>query len=288
MTHNYFKILMVVLLSSMMIFTGCSKKDKTDANKKTAITVKGSDTMVQLMSTLAENYMKQNAGSQVSVTGGGSGTGIAALLNGTTDIASSSRDIEQKEKDQFAQKNLNSNPVSIANDGVAIVVHKDNPVNELTMEQLAKIYTGEYTSWKDVGGPDQPIDVYSRENSSGTYKFFQEHVMAKKDYVKTAKLMPSTQTIIQSVTDGKWAIGYSGLGYTKGANVKILGIKKDDKSPAIMPSDKTVLDKTYSVARPLFLIFNGTPQDEMKKFLDFCLSDAGQKIVEETGYVKIK
>jgi phosphate transport system substrate-binding protein len=277
------KFLVTILLIATVF--GCGKKDNS---KSGAFTIKGSDTMVQLISLLSEDYMKKNPGSKISVTGGGSGTGIAALLNGTTDICASSRELEEKEKEQGKTKNINTKEIGIANDGVAIVVHKDNPINELTMEQVKKIYIGEIKNWKELGGPDQSIDIYSRESSSGTYKFFQEHVLAKKDYAKEVKLMPSTQTIIQSVTDSKWSIGYSGLGYTKNANVKILGIKKDENSPVVMPSDKTVLDKTYSIARPLYLVFNGEPKDDLKKFLDFCLSEQGQKIVEETGYVKIK
>ncbi len=276
----------LIFLMLVLIIAGCGKK--SDTTKSGNFTIKGSDTMVQLMSLLSESYMKANPENKISITGGGSGTGISALLNGTTDICASSREIEEKETAIGKSKNIVPVSISIANDGLAVVVHKDNPINELTMEQVKKIYTGEYKNWKELGGPDQAIDVYSRESSSGTYKFFQEHVLNKKDYAKEVKLMPSTQTIIQSVTDSKWAIGYSGLGYTKNANIKILGIKKDDSSPSVIPSEKTVLDKTYSIARPLYLIFNGEPKGDLKKFVDFCVSEAGQKIVEESGYVKIK
>lgn len=275
-------LLSVVILSIFLI--GCSKK----TNLKKGITIKGSDTMVHLMSTLAEAYMKKNPGSQVSVTGGGSGTGIAALINGTTDICAASREMQEKEKNDAHKNNVNPKEYSIANDGLAVVVNPANPINELTQEQIKKIFTGAYTNWKELGGPDKPIIGYSRENSSGTYVFFQEHVLNKQDYAKTIRLMPATQSIIQAVTDDQWAIGYSGLGYTKDAKVKIINVKKDDNSPAVTPTIKTVLDKSYSIARPLFLYFNGEPQGEMKSFLDFCMSDEGQKIVEETGYVGIK
>lgn len=276
----------LIFLMLVLTIVGCGKKN--DETNSKSFMIKGSDTMVQLMSLLSESYMKTNPENKISITGGGSGTGISALLNGTTDICASSRDIEEKEISIGKAKNIVPVSIVIGNDGLAVVVHKDNPINELTMEQVKKIYTGEYKNWKDLGGQDQPIDVYSRESSSGTYKFFQEHVLNKKDYAKEVKLMPSTQTIIQSVSDSKWSVGYSGLGYTKNANIKILGIKKDDSSPVVMPSDKTVLDKTYSIARPLYLIFNGEPKGELKKFVDFCISEAGQKIVEESGYVKVK
>ncbi len=275
-------ILVAVILSISIM--GCGKK----SDVKKGITIKGSDTMVHLMSTLAEAYMKKNPGSQVSVTGGGSGTGIAALINGTTDICASSRDMKDKEKNDAQKKNVDPKEFTIANDGLAVIVNPVNAINELTQEQIKKIFTGVYTNWKELGGPDKPIVAYSRENSSGTYVFFQEHVLNQQDYAKTVRLMPATSSIIQGVSEDQWAIGYSGLGYTKDAKVKILNVKKDDNSPAVTPSNKTVLDKSYSIARPLYLYFNGEPKDELKSFLDFCMSDEGQKIVEETGYVGIK
>ena len=284
MKNIIFKTTLLSIVFLSIALTGCGKK--TDVKK--GITIKGSDTMVHLMSTLAEAYMKKNPGSQVSVTGGGSGTGIAALINGTTDICASSRDMQEKEKNDAAKKNITPKEFSIANDGLAVFVNPANPVNELTLEQIKKIYTGAYTNWKELGGPDKPIVAYSRENSSGTYVFFQEHVLGKQDYAKTVRLMTATSAIIQSVTEDQWSIGYGGLGYTKDAKVKVINVKKDDNSPAVTPSIKTVLDKSYSIARPLFLYFNGEPQGEMKSFLDFCMSDEGQKIVEETGYVGLK
>lgn len=282
------KLSVILLVLSVFAVAGCSKKDKQNSQNKKSVTIKGSDTMVHLMSTLAEAYMKKSPDAQVSVTGGGSGTGIAALLNGTTDICASSRDMQQKEKDQAKEKNINPVEKTVAFDGIAIVIHPDNPVKELNMEQLKKIYTGAYKTWKDVGGPDEPITCLSRENNSGTYVFFQEHVLNKENFAPTVKLMPASSSIVQSVSSDKWSIGYVGLGYTKDAKIKVVPIKKDDTSPAIMPSHNTVLDKTYSIARPLFLIFNGEPKDINSAFLEFVMSADGQKIVEETGYVTLK
>ncbi len=208
---------LVVLLLVMFTFAaaGCSKKDKQDSKNKKSVTIKGSDTMVHLMSTLAEAFMKKNPEVQVSVTGGGSGTGIAALINGTTDVCASSRDMQQKEKDQAKEKNINPVEKTIAYDGIAIVVHPENPIKDITMEQLKKIYTGAYKNWKELGGPDQPITSLSRESNSGTYVFFQEHVLNKENYAPTVKLMPASSSIVQSVSADKWSIGYVGLGYTK-------------------------------------------------------------------------
>ncbi|RPI14559.1 MAG: phosphate ABC transporter substrate-binding protein [Ignavibacteriae bacterium] len=280
-----FILLFAVILSASIV--GCGRKQNNSVNKK-SITIKGSDTMVHLMSTLAEEFMKKTPGAQVSITGGGSGTGIAALLNGTTDICASSRDMQEKEKKQAQEKNINPVEKTIAYDGIAIVVHPENPVKEFTLEQIKKIYTGAYTNWKEVGGPDQPISILSRESNSGTYVFFQEHVLNKEDYAKSVRLMSASSAIIQTVTEDKWSIGYVGLGYTKDAKVKILPVKKDANSPAVSASHETVLNKTYSIARPLYLYFNGEPTGNSKIFLEFCESPEGQKIVEETGYITLK
>jgi phosphate transport system substrate-binding protein len=288
MKNKIFRISLISTIIFALFVLGCSKKDKQDSQNKKSITIKGSDTMVHLVSSLAEAYMKSNPAVQISVTGGGSGTGIAAIINGTTDICASSRDMQQKEKDEAASKGINIVEKVIAYDGIAIIVHPENPVNELTMEQIKKIYTGIYKNWKEVGGPDQPITALSRESNSGTYVFFQEHVLNKENFAPTVKLMPASSSIAQTISQDKWSVGYLGLGYTKDAKVKIINVKKDENSPAITPNHNTVLDKSYSIARPLFLIFNGEPQGNLNLFLEFVYSPEGQKIVDETGYVTLK
>jgi phosphate transport system substrate-binding protein len=254
------------------------------------VTVKGSDTMVHLAGAWAEAFMQAHPNVEVAVTGGGSGTGIAALLNGTTDICAASRAMEPGEKDLAKQQGIEPVEFVVARDGIAVVVNPANPVNSLTLEQIRSIYTGVYKSWKEVGGPDEPIVVLSRESSSGTYVFFQEHVLKKQDYRQDARLMPATAAIIQSVSDDKWSIGYVGLGYATGAGekVKMLGVQADAQAAPVMPSEKTVLSAEYSIARPLYLYTAGQPQGAVKDFVDFCLGAQGQKIVRETGYVAVK
>ena len=276
-------LIAIVLLVVTQIL-GCSKQDE-----KTYITIKGSDTMVHLVSNWAEAFMKQYPDAEVSVTGGGSGTGIAALLNGTTDICAASREIKEKEKKLAWQKNINPKEIAVARDGIAIVVNPNNPVSELSMEQLAKMFTGIYERWDQVGGPNEGIIVLSRESSSGTYVFFQEHVLKKQDYTQRAKLMPATSAIIQSVSSDTWAIGYVGLGYALAAKgkVKIVAVKADDNSTAVSPSEQTVKSGQYSIARSLYLYINGEATGTVKSFVEFCLSDRGQKITVETGYVGI-
>jgi len=246
--------------------------------------------MVHLASTWAETFMQAHPEIEVAVTGGGSGTGIAALLNGTTDICAASRKMKEKENDLAAEKSIDPKEFVVARDGIAVVINPENPIKALTLEQIRKIYTGEYKSWSQVGGPDDQIVVLSRESSSGTYVFFQEHVLEKKDYRQDARLMPATSAIIQSVSADKWSIGYVGLGYAveAGEKAKMLGVKVDDEAAVVMPSEKTVDSGEYSIARPLHLYTAGDPQGSVKEFIDFCLGPEGQKIVRETGYVPLR
>jgi phosphate transport system substrate-binding protein len=251
------------------------------------IQIKGSDTMVNLMSNLAEAYMKAHPDVSVAVTGGGSGTGIAALINGTTDICAASRAFKPEEVKLAESKKIEPTAVTIGLDGISVMVNKKNPVSELTLEQLRKIYTGEFTRWSEVGGPDQPILVLSRESNSGTYVYFQEHVLEKSDYANTVQLMPSTAAICQSLTEDVNAIGYGGVAYAEHADVKTIKVKKDADSPAVAPSEATVLDGSYPISRPLFLYTDGAPTGDVKAVVDFCLSMEGQKIVTETGYIPV-
>lgn len=283
----------VALIVAGAALCGCGQSDNRSAGgaaRPQVLTVKGSDTMVHLASTWAEGFMKAHPKVDVAVTGGGSGTGIAALLNGTTDICAASRSMEEKELKQAAEKHIKPKEFVVARDGIAIVVNPANPLNEVTMDQLKKMYTGTYTNWNEVGGLDEPIVLLSRENSSGTYVFFQEHVLARKDYAPSARLMPATSAIIQETAAGKGAIGYVGLGYAAEAKgkIKVLNVRKDADSPAVEPTIETVVSGEYPVSRALFLYTNGEPAGTARAFLDFALSPEGQKAVEEMGYVPVK
>jgi len=280
--------LLTALMLTMSLFFACSK-GKNDGDGSTYLTIKGSDTMVHLASSWAETFMDEHKGADISVTGGGSGTGIAALLNGTTDICIASRSIKQKEIELAGKKGIEPIELATARDGIAVVVNPQNPVDVLTIEQIGKIYIGAYTNWKQLGGPDKEIVVLSRESSSGTYVFFQKRVMSKKDYTRDAMLMPSTSAIVQSISQDKWAIGYIGLGYAFEAKdkVKMLQVKENVEAPAVIPSVATVQSGEYAIARPLHFYTNGTPSGSVKSFIDFVLSEEGQKIVLETGYVPV-
>jgi len=284
----------LAVLLLLLLQTSCDSGEK-DASKsqggsRKMISVKGSDTMVHLTSSWAEQFMALNPDAQVSVTGGGSGTGIAGLLNGTTDICASSRDLQDKERALAVQKKIDLVEHAVARDGLAIIVNPSNPVTELSMEQLRKIFTGEYANWQDLGGPDLPVIVLSRESSSGTFVFFQEFVLNKADYTPRARLLAGTSALVQSVAADKGAITYVGLAFALEAkdSVRMVPIKSADDAPAVLPSDETIRAGLYPVARPLYLYTDGSSSPAVQAFVDFCLSEAGQKIVVETGYVSVR
>ena len=248
------------------------------------ITVKGSDTMVILAQKWAETYMGKHPGSKIQVTGGGSGIGLAALQNNSTDLANASRKIRAAEIAECI-KTFGKRPTEykVAMDGLTVYVHNDNPVKELSLEQLMLIFTGKIKNWKGVGGPDAPITVYSRENSSGTYEFFKEHVLEGRDFVASAQTMPGSAAVLQAVAKDKGAIGYGGAAY--GAGAKHLAIKKTDSSPAIEPTEETVLKGTYPIWRYLFVYINpAIDKGEISKYLNWIRSEEGQKLVKDIGY----
>jgi phosphate transport system substrate-binding protein len=251
------------------------------------ITVKGSDTMVVLGQRWAEEYMKAHKGSTIQVTGGGSGTGISALINGTTDVCEASRSMKDTERKQLADR-AGGPPeeITVARDGLSVYVNDSNPINELSMEQLKGIFTGKITSWKDLGGPDAKIIPYSRENSSGTYVFFKEHVLANADYTPRAQAMPGTAAVVNAVAKEKFGIGYGGAAYAKG--IKIIKIKKDAATSGIAPTDATIKNGTYPLSRPLFFYLRPKPSAEIKAFTDWVLSKDGQAIVVKVGYFPVK
>lgn len=248
------------------------------------ITAKGSDTLVILAQKWAESYMSQHPNVKIQVTGGGTGTGFAALQNQQTDLCNASRKIKAKEIETCI-KAFGKRPTEykVALDGLSVYVSADNPVKELTLEQLEGIFTGKIKNWKDVGGADMPITVYSRENSSGTYEFFKEHVLKGKDFAASAQTQPGTAAVLQAVGNDKKGIGYGGAAY--GAGAKHLAIKKDAASPAIEPTEETVVKGTYPIWRHLFIYVNpALDKGEVAAYLSWIRSDAGQKLVKEVGY----
>jgi len=249
--------------------------------------IKGSDTELPLTQNVAEEYMKRNKNANLMVTGGGTGVGLSALLNGTTDVAQASRSLRMDEKLKLKNEGKSFKEVIIAYDAIAIIVHPSNKVTQLTREQLEAIYTGKITNWKDVGGENLKIVAYSRETSSGTYEFFKEHVLNKKNYTPSTLLMPATGAIVQSVSQTKGAIGYIGLGYLE-KTVKAIKVSYDNGTTFIAPSVAAAKNNTYPISRPLYYYYLTSVETTVSPFIKYVLSSAGQQIVLKTGYVPVK
>ena len=261
---------------------------------KTIIQNKGSDTMVNVAQVWAEEYRKAAPGVEVEVSGGGSGVGLAALLKGAVDIANASRDIKPSEIEQ-AEKNTGKKPVgfNVGFDALAVYVHKDNPLSEITLEQLTEIYAegAKTTRWSEIGVKipgvsDDTIVRVSRQSSSGTYEFFREHALGNRDFRMGSRDLNGSKEVVELVGGTPTAIGYSGMGYATGA-VKMLKVTSKPGSPAVAPTVAAVHDKTYPLARSLHVYTLGEPQGAVKQYIDWILSDAGQKVVEDSGYVPV-
>ena len=248
------------------------------------ITVKGSDTLVVLAQKWAETYMGKNAAAKISVTGGGTGTGFAALQNNTTDLCNASRKIKAKEIEACV-KAFNKRPTEykVALDGLSVFVHESNKIQSLSLEELEAVFTGQIKNWKELGGEDAPIVVYSRENSSGTYEFFKEAVLKGKDFVASAQTMPGTAAVLQGIAKDKNAIGYGGAAY--GAGAKHIKVSVSKGGEAIEPSEENVVSGKYPIWRHLFIYVNpAIDKGEIGAYLKWIRSDDGQKVVKDVGY----
>ena len=280
-----------LFLANNHLFAAWDKN--TNKSISGTIQIKGSDTIVNLVQILAEQYMQLRPKVAVAVTGGGSGTGLAALANGQIAIANSSREINEKELGQAKARNVKPVPFVIGMDGVSFIVNESNPVKVLTKDQLGAIYRGEITNWKQVGGKDLPIVLYGRQSNSGTYSFVQEFVL-KGDYSLKMMGMNGNAQIVEAVKADKSGIGYTGVSYVKGDNGKeipglnVVSVKKDANSPAYTPLDVKAVDSgLYPVARELYQYTNGKPTGVMRDWIEFVLSPEGQKLVEAEGFFKV-
>jgi phosphate transport system substrate-binding protein len=277
-----------VALSSV---TGCARRNEEAADgggaaggaKSRPVTVKGSDTMVILVQRWAEKYMAGHEGTSIQVTGGGSGTGIAALVNGTTDICASSRPMKDAEKEQLrGARSAESNEIPVALDALAVYVHETNAVPPLSLDQLKGVYTGAVTNWKDVGGADAPIILYGRENNSGTYAYFKEHVLGNADYAAATLTLPGTAAVTNAVARDPNAIGYGGIAYAKG--IRLVPLRKTATDAPVEPTMENAISGTYPVSRFLYFYTAGQPTGEAARFVQWALSPEGQAIIQEVGY----
>ena len=271
-----------LIFSAMVI--GCG--GERDGSTNETITQKGSDTMVLIAQKWAEEFGKKNPNVQVTVTGGGSGTGISSLINGTTQIANASRPMKEKERQQMMQKN-GSDPVEIvvAKDGISIYIHPDNPVEQLTLAQLRGIYEGTVKNWNEVGGNDASMILYGRENSSGTYDFFKEHILKKGDFATETQTLPGTAGVVNAVSKDVKGIGYGGAAYSQG--IKVLKLAGAD-GEGLLPTLENVTSGKYPLARDLYFYLEVEPSGAIKEYIDWILSDEGQKLTRELEYFPIR
>jgi phosphate transport system substrate-binding protein len=287
----------IIFLGLVIILTGCqaqpgSSVDSQVAGVNVAIENKGSDTMVNLALAWAEEYQKLHPEVRLSVTGGGSGTGIAALINHTVDIANASRQIKPEEK-AAAEKN-GVHPVEhiVARDAIAVIVNPNNPINQLTLQQISDIYSGKINNWAEVGGENLVIVRLSRETNSGTHVYFLEQVlrMGQSDnktlFAQDTLLLPSSEGITAEVSDNPHTIGYDGLGYIT-PDVKVVAVAKDQSSPFIMPSAESVNNSSYPIARDLYMYTIGEPTGAIRAYLEWILTPEAQAITKSLGFVPI-
>ncbi|MDX1377578.1 MAG: PstS family phosphate ABC transporter substrate-binding protein [Anaerolineales bacterium] len=287
------KHVIILLLVCSFVVTSCSSSSADGSGvTESYIENKGSDTIVNLALAWAEKYQGDHADVRISVTGGGSGTGIAALINGTVDIANASRQIKNEEIEQAQANGIEPLEHIIARDAIAVIVNPENPVNQLTLKQISDIYSGKISNWKEVGGDDRPIVRLSRETNSGTHVYFLETVLrlsSKEDktlFSTDTLLLPSSVGIIAEVRQNPNAIGYDGLGYVP-HDLKMIAIAEVEGGAYVLPSIPTVNDKTYPIARDLYMYTNGQPEGLLKEYLDWILSAEAQQIVAELGFVPI-
>jgi len=277
-----------ILLATLMTIAGCARQERPGsagggASTSKPLTVKGSDTMVILTQRLAEAYMAARPGTVVQVNGGGSGTGIAAFINGTADVAQASRPMKPEERTQ-AEKSRGSAVAEtpIALDALAVFVHSSNPVKELSIPQIAGMFTGKVKNWKEVGGKDAPVILYGRENSSGTYDYFREHVLEKADFSPSVQTLQGTAAVINAVSKDVNGVGYGGIAYAK--DVRPVAIKPAATASAVAPSAQTVADGTYPLARKLFFYTLSTSPERVRSFVEWTLQPEAQNLVEKVGY----
>jgi len=270
-----------------LCFAGCGGTETGGSGERKVITVKGSDTMVILGQRWAEEYMNKNPGISIQVTGGGSGTGIAALINGATDICESSRPMKEKEKQDIrARHGKEVKEIPVALDGLAIYVHHSNPIQSITRAQLKSTYRGRLSNWRELGWENAQIVTYSRENNSGTYVFFKEHILDNEDFAENVQTLPGTAAIVNAVANDRRSIGYGGIAYSSG--IRAVPVVGKEGGEAVSPSLETVQSGKYPLSRNLYFYTAGEPLGHIKEFINWVLSDEGQKTCDQVGYYPLK
>lgn len=294
-SKNYL-ILTLLVLGLVFLGTGCTggenskgsvpaKKTSSEITGSQEIFLKGSDTVLPLAQAEAEEFTNENPGKSVSVTGGGSGVGITALIDGEVDIATASREMKTEELEAAKVNGINPVEHTIAYDGISVIVNPQNPISELTFGQLRGIYNGSISNWKEVGGEDRPIVTFSRDSSSGTYEFFKEEVLLGDEYRPDALTQPATGGILLEVSQNPNAVGYIGVAYLD-ESVKALNL--DAGNGSVAPSPENITSGAYPLSRALYFYTNGEPSGLTKEFIDFVMSEKGQNLISEVGYFPVQ
>jgi phosphate transport system substrate-binding protein len=273
-----FKSKIAITVLAAVLSVGLMVSVPTFAAK--SLTIKGSTTVLPIAQSCAEVFMDMHSDVNISVQGGGSGVGIASLIDGTCDIADASRPIKDKEKERAKENNVRAYENVVALDGIAVIVHPSNPVDGLSIEQIKKIYTGEISNWNEAGGKKMKITVISRDSASGTFETFNELALDKERVRPDSLLQASNQAVAQTVSRTPGAIGYVGLGYLSSA---VKGVSVE----GVEPTNENVINGSYELARKLFMYTNGAPEGIEKAFIDFVLSEEGQELVKKAGYVSL-
>ena len=297
-----YAVLLLLVVGFVFLGIGCAEKNSGNpfpenissegapvqtatAGEAQSISVKGSDTVLPLAQAEAEEFMTGSDGRNIAVAGGGSGFGIAALIDGHVEIATASREMTEEELEAAKAKGINPVETTIAYDGISVVVNPENPISELSFDQLRGIYNGSISNWKEGGGEDKPITVISRDSSSGTYTDFQKYVMVGDNYRSDALIQPVTEGVVTEVSQNPNAIGYIGFAYLD-SSVKVLNL--DNGNGSVAPTSESILNGKYPLSRSLYFYTNGEPSGLTKEFIDFVLSETGQNLVTEVGYFPIK
>lgn len=274
------------LIAALIVMGGMGLGQKAEA-RSSVVQVKGSDTILNASQAIAEKFMSENKGARIAVTGGGSGVGISALINKTTDIAMASRNIKDKEIEQAKAKGINVDEIVVGFDGITIIANKSNPIKDIDDKTLGKVFRGEITNWKELGGDDAEIVVLSRDSSSGTHEFFKEHIIREgnskgtQEYGAKTLYMPSNEAIKQEVKANKYAVGYIGMGYMDSS---LEAVTVD----GVAATPENVLNKTYPIAREVFWYADSAREGVVKSLVDYAVSPKGQEIIKNEGFVPVK
>ncbi len=271
----------LAVLALVTIFAATTLQSDTPVR----ITITGSDTLVRLGQRWAEEFMKRHDDVIIQVSGGGSGRGIASLLNGTTDICEASRPFHEEEYELAKERGIDVFEVAVALDGIAVFVHNSNPIETITLTDLRDIYTGYITNWSEIGGPDEPIILYSRENNSGTFMYFREKVLDDEDFDPRTQSLPGTAAVVNAVSQDPNGIGYGGIAYGESIRHLMVAYTADDEP--VDPTFESISEGTYPISRPLFWYTNGKPNGMIKELVNWVLSEEGQTIARETDYVPL-